>query len=351
MPQRNCATTKKGPKLSIYGASKHNLKEVDLHIPQQAFVCLSGVSGSGKSTLLNNVIYQNLLARKGLITDDPATIQDIDSTLPLSDVVLIDQSPVSKTPRSNPASYSDAWSEIRKLFAKLESAQSAGMMPGHFSFNSGDGRCETCSGLGYERIEMQFVSDLFVPCQTCEGQRFKPEVLEIQFNALSITEILELDVDDAVVFFADYPKVTSCLTPMIDVGLGYLKLGQPLNTLSGGESQRLKLIRYLGKIAEKSGHALILIDEPTTGLHRADVKRLIGVLQGLVNAGHSLIVIEHNIDILKIADWIVELGPEAGIGGGQIVAQGTPSDIAKTNCETAAYLCDALAGTASASSA
>ena len=343
--------TKKGPKLSIYGASKHNLKEVDLHIPQQAFVCLSGVSGSGKSTLLNNVIYQNLLARKGLITDDPATIQDIDSTLPLSDVVLIDQSPVSKTPRSNPASYSDAWSEIRKLFAKLESAQSAGMMPGHFSFNSGDGRCETCSGLGYERIEMQFVSDLFVPCQTCEGQRFKPEVLEIQFNALSITEILELDVDDAVVFFADYPKITSCLAPMIDVGLGYLKLGQPLNTLSGGESQRLKLIRYLGKIAEKSGHALILIDEPTTGLHRADVKRLIGVLQGLVNAGHSLIVIEHNIDILKIADWIVELGPEAGIGGGQIVAQGTPSDIAKTNCETAAYLCDALAGTASASSA
>ncbi len=344
-PPKKLRNTKKGPKLSIYGASKHNLKEVDLHIPQQAFVCLSGVSGSGKSTLLNNVIYQNLLAQKGLITDDPATIKDIDSTLPLSDVVLIDQSPVSKTPRSNPASYSDAWTEIRKLFAKLESAQSAGMMPGHFSFNSGDGRCDTCSGLGYERIEMQFVSDLFVPCQSCDGQRFKPEVLEIQFNALSITEILELDVDDAVVFFADYPKVTRCLTPMIDVGLGYLKLGQPLNTLSGGESQRLKLIRYLGKIAEKSGHALILIDEPTTGLHRADVKRLIGVLQGLVNAGHSLIVIEHNIDILKIADWIVEIGPEAGIGGGQIVAQGKPSDIAKTKCETAAYLRDALAGT------
>ncbi|MDG1241355.1 MAG: excinuclease ABC subunit UvrA [Opitutae bacterium] len=342
-PPTKLRNTKKGPKLSVYGASKHNLKGIDLHIPQQAFVCLSGVSGSGKSTLLNNVIYQNLLAQKGLITDDPATIKDIDYTLPLSDVVLIDQSPVSKTPRSNPASYSDAWSEIRKLFAKLESAQSAGMMPGHFSFNSGEGRCESCSGLGYERIEMQFVSDLFVPCQSCEGQRFKPEVLEIQFNALSITEILEMDVDDAVVFFEDYPKITTCLTPMIDVGLGYLKLGQPLNTLSGGESQRLKLIRYLGKIAGKSGHALILIDEPSTGLHRADVKRLIDVLQGLVNAGHSLIVIEHNIDILKIADWIVEIGPEAGIGGGQIIAQGKPCDIAKTKCETAAYLRDALA--------
>ncbi|MEN8792591.1 MAG: excinuclease ABC subunit UvrA [Lentimonas sp.] len=341
--------TKKSPKLSIYGATKHNLNDVTVHIPQQTFVCLSGVSGSGKSTLLNNVIYQNLLAQKGQIVDDPAPVKDIESGLPLAEVVLIDQSPVSKTPRSNPASYSKAWDEIRKLFSKLEAAQSAGMGPGHFSFNSGDGRCETCSGLGYERIEMQFVSDVFVPCETCEGQRFKNEVLEIEFNSKSIADILELDIDDALVFFGDNAKVAKCLQPLADVGLGYLKLGQPLNTLSGGESQRLKLVSYLGKIkgsgagpSAASHSALILIDEPTTGLHRADVKRLIGVLQSLVDAGHSLIVIEHNIDMLKVADWIVELGPEAGNGGGQIVAQGTPTQIAKTKCETAIYLAQAL---------
>ena len=337
-------STQKAPKLHIHGATKHNLVDISIDIPQQCFVCLSGVSGSGKSTLLNNVIYQNLLAQKGLTTDEPATIKDIESTLPLSEVVLIDQSPVSKTPRSNPASYSDAWGEIRKLFAQLEAAKSRGMMPGHFSFNSGDGRCDTCSGLGYERIEMQFVSDLFVPCQSCDGQRFKPEVLEIECHGKSITEILDLDVEAAVTFFTKYPKITRCLKPLVDVGLGYLKLGQPLNTLSGGESQRLKLVRYLGKVAEQTGHALILIDEPTTGLHRADVKRLIAVLQSLVDAGHSLIVIEHNIDILKIADWIIELGPEAGVNGGQIIAQGTPTQIAEANCETAAYLHEALCG-------
>ena len=341
-PPEKPRNAEKAPKLSIYGATKNNLNAVDLHIPQQCFVCLSGVSGSGKSTLLNNVIYQNLFAQKGLSVDDPAQIKDIEPTLPIGDIVLVDQSPVSKTPRSNPASYTDAWNEIRKLFAKLEVAQLAGMQPGHFSFNSGDGRCDTCSGLGYERIEMQFVSDLFVPCQTCDGKRFKHEVLEIQFNQLSIADILDLDVEAAVRFFTEYPKVVRCLMPLVDVGLGYLKLGQPLNTLSGGESQRLKLVRYLSKIAEQSGHALILIDEPTTGLHRADVKRLINVLQKLVNAGHSLIVIEHNIDVLKSADWIIELGPEAGAGGGQIVAQGTPAEIAETDTETASYLREAI---------
>ena len=337
--------------LSIYGACKHNIRETDVHIPQQSFVCLSGVSGSGKSTLLNNVIYQNLRALKGMTVEEPAAIKDLTSSLPISEVVLIDQSPVSKTPRSNPASYCKAWDEIRKCFAKTDAAQAAGMGPGHFSFNSGDGRCPTCSGLGYERIEMQFVSDLFVPCESCGGQRFKPEVLSITFNDRSIADILNLDIEDALTFFADLPKVVRALRPLVEVGLGYLKLGQPLNTLSGGESQRLKLVSYLAKVsstddisptASHQHHAMILIDEPTTGLHRADVKQLINVLQHLVDCGNSLIVIEHNIDILKVADWVIELGPEAGVNGGQIIAQGTPEDIAQSTCATAAYLAEAL---------
>ncbi len=334
--------TENAPLLSIYGATKHNIHDINVHIPQRSFVCLSGVSGSGKSTLLNNIIYQNLLSQKGLVAEEPAAIKDIESTLPISDIVLVDQSPVSKTPRSNPASYSDAWTEIRKLFAKVDEAASAGMLAGHFSFNSGDGRCDSCGGLGFERIEMQFVSDLFVPCSACEGKRFKPEILEIQFNGHSIDNILEMDINCAVELFKDHRKIINCLQPLIEVGLGYLKLGQPLNTLSGGESQRLKLVRYLGKIAEKSGHALILIDEPTTGLHRADIKRLIGVLQSLVDAGHSLIVIEHNLDVIKVADCIIEMGPEAGSSGGKIVAQGSPTEIAKTNCKTATYIREAL---------
>ncbi len=330
--------------LVIQGATKHNLANFDIAIPQQRFVCLSGVSGSGKSTLLNNVIYQNMLAQKGLFAEEPAAIKCIKPALPFFDIVRIDQNPASKTPRSNPASYTDAWNEIRKIFAKLEIARSAGMGPGHFSFNSGDGRCSTCSGLGHERIEMQFVSDLFVPCETCEGRRFKDEVLEIEFNGCSIADILDLDIEEASLFFGDYPKVIRALQPLVEVGLGYLKLGQPLNTLSGGESQRLKLVSHLGKVANKSPHTLILIDEPTTGLHRADIKRLVKVFQNLVEVGHSLIVIEHNLDILKVADWVIELGPGAGPHGGRIIAQGTPEQIAQTKCETAAYLSAALEG-------
>ena len=344
IPERRKTTKSSSKTLSVFGATKHNLNNVDVHIPQQSFVCLSGVSGSGKSTLLNNVIYQNLLAQKGLAVEEPAAIKDIESTLPLSNVVLVDQSPISKTPRATPASYTKAWDEIRTLFSRTEAAKAKGMKPGYFSYNSSSGRCPTCSGLGYERIEMQFVSDLDVLCETCEGCRFKEEVLDVKFNDRSIADIQEMDAAEALLFFGDFPRVVKALRPLVDVGLGYLKLGQPLNTLSGGESQRLKLVRYLGKVAGKSGHTLILIDEPTTGLHRADVKRLIEVFQGLVESGHSLIVIEHNLDMLKVADWIIELGPEAGANGGQIIAQGTPEQIAKAKCETAGYLAEELNG-------
>ena len=355
--------------LSISGASKHNIRDLSLRIPQQRLVCLSGVSGSGKSTLLNNVIYQNLLAQKGLSVEDPASIRDIESGLPLSEVVLIDQSPASKTPRATPASFTGAWDGIRKVFSKTEMAKAADMGPGYFSYNSSHGRCETCSGLGSERIEMQFLSDIYVPCETCEGRRFKDEALEITYNNRNIADIQEMDVTEALIFFSEHPGVVRPLQSLIDVGLGYLKLGQPLNTLSGGESQRLKLVRYLGRITPSGSasesrkkrsspplpgavtgsngrggdhSALILIDEPTTGLHRADVKRLIAVFQKLVDAGRSLIVIEHNLDLLKVADWIVEMGPEAGPGGGRVVAQGTPEQIARAGCETASYLREAL---------
>ncbi|RPG86433.1 MAG: excinuclease ABC subunit A [Coraliomargarita sp. TMED73] len=334
--------TRKAPRLSIYGASKHNIQDLDLHIPQQRFVCLSGVSGSGKSTLLDHVLYQNLLSRKGQPADDPAEIRDIESELPLSEVVRIDQSPAGKTPRSNPALFSGAWDPIRKQFARLENARAAGLEAGHFSFNGGNGRCPDCSGLGHERVEMQFVSDVYVPCQTCEGRRFKDEVLQVEYNGRTVADILEIDIDEALLFFADRKEILRCLQPLADVGLGYLKLGQPLNTLSGGESQRLKLVRYLGKVTDRAAHALILIDEPTTGLHRSDIKRLIGVLHSLVDAGHSLIVIEHNLDILKVADWIIEIGPEAGAGGGQLVAQGTPEIIARSKSRTAPFLREVL---------
>ena len=216
------------------------------------------------------------------------------------------------------------------------------MSAGHFSFNSGDGRCDACNGLGYEQVEMQFVSDVYVPCETCQGQRFKAEVLAVQFQGKSVADILEMEVSEAVDFFAQQPKIVRCLSQIDQVGLGYLKLGQALNTLSGGESQRLKLVRYLGKLAPSAGHTLILIDEPSTGLHRSDVRILISVLQRLVDAGHSLIVIEHSIDFLKVADLIIEMGPGAGKDGGQIIAAGTPEHIAQQPCPTAPYLKAAL---------
>ncbi|OAM89297.1 ATP-binding cassette domain-containing protein [Termitidicoccus mucosus] len=375
--------------LRFEGASKHNIRDLSLTLPLNRLVCLSGVSGSGKSTLLDNIIHQGILSARHQLTEDPASISRIEGLDTIGEIVLVDQSPLSRTPRSNPALYTEAWEHIRELYAATPAAQSAGYTASSFSFNAGDGRCEHCNGLGSERVEMQFLSDVYVPCPVCEGRRFKPEILAITWRDRSISDLLNTSIDDALALFADEPVIHARLSTLATVGLGYLTLGQPLNTLSGGESQRLKLVRHLpnaecgtrsaelkttqpdtpppaavpsapplasahsalraSKSAIRTPHsafpkgALLLLDEPTTGLHRHDVKRLLSVLQALVDAGHSVIVIEHNLDVLKSADWLIEIGPEAGADGGRIVAEGTPEQIAQTNTATAPYLAAALA--------
>ncbi|KAF0095777.1 MAG: excinuclease ABC subunit A [Puniceicoccaceae bacterium 5H] len=331
------------PWLHIRGATKHNLQGLDLDLPLQRLVVLSGVSGSGKSTLLDNVLYQGWLNQNGRVAEDPAQLERLESDIGFSEVVRIDQGPVSRTPRSNPVLFVDAWDPIRTLYARTEAAKQHGLTTSHFSFNSGEGRCSHCEGLGYERIEMQFMADIFVECPVCEGRRFKPEILEITWQGHSVADLLEMTVDDALIVFAKQGKIKRRLALLQEVGLGYLMLGQPLNTLSGGESQRLKLVKYLGQLESTSQNALILLDEPTTGLHRHDIRRLLGVLQRLVSQEHSLIVIEHQTDVLAAADWIVELGPEAGAEGGKLVFEGTPEALSCAHTATSGFLSEALA--------
>ncbi len=360
LPAKRRLVDAKTPRLVFKNATKHNLQKLTVSLPLRRFVCLSGVSGSGKSTLLDHVIYQGLLGQRHQLTEDPAAIESITpapEAAPFGEIVLVDQSPLSRTPRSNPALYTDAWELIRELYAATPTAQAAGFNASSFSFNSGDGRCDHCQGLGYERVEMQFLSDVFVPCPVCEARRFKPEVLAIRWHDRSVSDLLNTSVTDALALFADHPEIHRRLSSLDSVGLGYLTLGQPLNTLSGGESQRLKLVRYLGAFSTAldeaapaavnkdgvSNSALLLLDEPTTGLHRHDVKRLLGVLQSLVDRGHSVIIIEHNLDVLKSADWIVEIGPDAGADGGRIVAEGSPETVAQAATATTPFLRAALA--------
>lgn len=344
-PEKRRSVDAKSNWLTFNSVTKHNIKNLTFKIPLKKLVCLSGVSGSGKSTLLDNVIYQGLLSEKHQLADDPAMIASIVCDEPFTELVFVDQSPLSRTPRSNPALYTGAWELIRELYAATPAAKAAGCTASDFSFNAGDGRCPNCTGLGFEKIEMQFLSDVFVPCAVCEGKRFRPQILSFTFQEKSIADLLETSVTDSLPFFSGYENIRSRLSGLVEVGLGYLKLGQPINTLSGGEAQRLKLIRYLGGYAgeatPKPG-ALLLLDEPTTGLHRHDVKVLISVLQNLVDQGHTLIVIEHNLDVLKSADWILEIGPDAGINGGKVIAEGTPELIAKSTTETASFLRKAL---------
>jgi excinuclease ABC subunit A len=362
VPASRRKVDKSTPRLRLRGVSCHNLRDLDFEMPLNRLVCLSGVSGSGKSTLLNNGIHQVLLARAGLLADEPAKVDSVELDMEVGVPILVDQSPVSRTPRSNPALFTGAWERIRNLYAATPDAQEAGFTASHFSFNSGDGRCEHCKGLGYERVEMQFLADVFVPCPICETRRFKPEVLSVRLRGKPIDALLAMTVTEAANFLGDDPEIRRRLTALEEVGLGYLALGQPLNTLSGGESQRLKLVRHLTDVAtadndegddEVAGpHAagatargrLLLLDEPTTGLHFEDVRRLVDVLQRLVDRGHSVLLIEHNLEVLKCADWIVEIGPEAGTGGGRIVAADTPERVARLDTATAPFLRESLAG-------
>jgi excinuclease ABC subunit A len=329
--------------IRIVGAQQHNLKKIDVDLPLGVFTCVTGVSGSGKSTLIHDVLYRNLLRAKGQSSDhEPGACKSVIGAHRVRDVVMVDQSPLARTPRSTPILYLGLFDRVRELFAAQPEAMAQGLAAGAFSFNSGNGRCERCSGTGYEKIEMQFLSDLFVRCAECEGKRFQPHVLKVQLQGKSIHEVLKLTVGEAIQFFVRIgdergTQISSGLKVLEEVGLGYLRLGQPLNTLSGGESQRLKLVRHLSDASETGN--LFIFDEPTTGLHFDDVAMLLRLFQRLVDRGHSIVVIEHNLEVIKCADWIVDLGPEAGDAGGEVVAVGTPKQIAKTeNSHTGQFL-------------
>jgi len=339
-PNRKLSLPKKALFLRIRGATCHNLRNLDLDLPLGCFVALAGVSGSGKSTLLENVVRDGWLAAIGRPAEDVAALKSIRFDVNFPEVVMVDQTSLSKTPRSNPVIFADAWKPIRDAFARTEEARQAGLSPSHFSFNSGNGRCEQCQGLGYERVEMQFLSDVYAPCPSCEGLRFKEEILAIHLDGLNVSQVLELSVSEAIERFTRLPRTANRLRALDEVGLGYLPISQPLNTLSGGECQRLKLVKYLDRLGPGDKPTLLLLDEPTTGLHRHDVARLLHLLRRLVDNGHSLIVIEHHPDVLASSDWLVELGPGAGSHGGQVVAEGPPDTVARGITPTSALLAE-----------
>jgi len=313
----------------VRGATMHNLKDIDVEFPVGKFVCVTGVSGSGKSTLVNEIVFKalaNKLHRMRTKPGDHAACEGIEC---YDKVIDIDQSPIGRTPRSNPATYTKLFDHIRELYSLTPEAKVRGYKPGRFSFNVRGGRCETCKGDGQIKIEMHFLPDVYVPCETCKGARYNRETLEVRFKGKSISDVLEMSVEEALKFFAKIPKLRRRLQTLHDVGLDYIKLGQPATTLSGGEAQRVKLSAELSKIA--TGRTLYILDEPTTGLHFADIEKLLEVLQRLVDAGNTVLVIEHNLDVIKQADWIVDLGPEGGEAGGEIIAVGTPEDIAEVD--------------------
>ncbi len=342
--------------LEIFGAREHNLKNVDVRFPLHTFCCVTGVSGSGKSTLVQDVLYQNLIRLKGGSSEEtPGMCDRLIGAHDIDEVILVDQSPLARSPRSTPAVYVGVFDHVRDLFASLPESKAAGLTPASFSFNSGTGRCERCAGLGYEKVEMQFLSDQYIRCGECDGKRYQPHVLEIKLRGRSIHDVLELTVTEAIAFFRSAKGHQALVEPLEllgRVGLGYLRLGQPVNVLSGGESQRLKLVGHLAESKKNRQHALLIFDEPTTGLHFDDIAALLKLFQQLVERGDTLIVIEHNLDVIQSADYVIDLGPEAGVHGGTIVAEGTPEQVAREPLsQTGVFLREKMAPRKSTASA
>ena len=315
-----------GQKLTVREAAENNLKNVDVDIPLGTFVCVTGVSGSGKSSLVGEVLNKTLLGKLNHARTRPGKCRCVEGLQHLDKVIDIDQSPIGRTPRSNPATYTGLFNDIRDLFASTADAKMRGYGPGRFSFNVKGGRCEACSGDGLVKIEMHFLADVYVPCEVCKGARYNRETLEVLYKGKNIAQVLDMTAEEAMGFFENLPKIHRKAQTLVEVGLGYVKLGQSSTTLSGGEAQRVKLATELARVS--TGRTIYVLDEPTTGLHAADVHKLIEVLQTLVDAGNTVLVIEHNLDVIKTADHIIDLGPEGGDGGGYIVASGTPEEVA-----------------------
>ncbi len=326
VPERREGET---PMLRVLGVRANNLQDVDVELPVGRFVAVTGVSGSGKSTLVNDVIYRALANRLHRVRVKPGAHRGIEGLEAFDKVIEIDQAPIGRTPRSNPATYTDLFNRVRELYSLTPDGRTRGYTPGRFSFNVKGGRCETCAGDGMIKIEMHFLPDVYVPCEVCKGKRYNRETLEVRYKAKTISDVLEMSVEEALAFFSKEPKLRRRLQTLHDVGLDYVKLGQPATTLSGGEAQRVKLAAELSKVA--TGRTLYILDEPTTGLHVADVAKLLEVLQRLVDAGNTVLVIEHNLDVIKQADWVIDLGPEGGSGGGLVIASGTPEQIARVD--------------------
>lgn len=317
-----------GKKITVVGAQQNNLKNVTVDIPLGKLVCITGVSGSGKSSLINEVLYKRLAGELNGARTVPGKHNEIRGMENLDKVIQINQSPIGRTPRSNPATYTGVFTDIRELYASTPEAKMHGFTSGRFSFNIKGGRCEACQGDGIIKIEMHFLPDVYVACDVCKGKRYNRETLEVKYKGKSIYDVLEMTVEEGLAFFKDHPKIARKLRTLCDVGLGYIKIGQPATTLSGGEAQRVKLATELSR--RPTGKTVYILDEPTTGLHIADVHKLVEVLQKLVDGGNTVIVIEHNLDLIKTADHIIDLGPEGGDKGGMIIAEGTPEQVAAT---------------------